>query len=264
MASAVTSEPIGGNLLWSGKNDMKVLLFVTCLVDQLFPQVGLSSVRILEKFGMDVIFDPRQTCCGQPAFNSGFKQEAAEVARNLLDVFREPHPVVVPSGSCCTMIRVFLPELFPEGSPEREQAEQIASRTYELSDFLVSELGIEKTGARFPEAVTYHDSCHLLRELGISSQPRRLIRAVEGIDFREMEESSRCCGFGGTFSVKFAAVSAAIGEDKLRWIRDSGARYVVASDVGCLMHIDGLLRRHNLPVRVLHLAELLANFDDQD
>ena len=241
---------------------MKISLFVTCLVDQLFPQVGLSTLKLLRKLGVDVAFDPRQTCCSQPAFNTGYAEEAAQVARHFLEVYRDSEQIVVPSGSCSTMIKVFLPGLFEEGSRERKVAEDIANRTYELSDFLVSVMGVEQTGARFPETVTYHDSCHSLRELGIHEQPRKLIRGVGQIDFREMEKSSRCCGFGGTFSVKFDDVSAAIGEDKLSWIRESGADYVIATDVSCLMHIDGLLKRKNAPVETMHLAELLAKFHD--
>ena len=237
---------------------MKVSLFVTCLVDQIFPQVGLSAVKVLEKLGVEVEFDPRQTCCGQPAFNSGYMEEARQVARNFIDVYENSQLIVVPSGSCCTMVKAFLAELFEEGSREYEKAQQIAKRTYELSDFLISVLGVQETGAHFPEAVTYHDSCHLLRELGIFEQPRQLIRAVKGIDFREMQNSTRCCGFGGTFSVKFADLSAAIGEEKVEWIRDSGVSYVIANDVSCLMHIDGLLRRSKIPVQTMHLAELLG------
>jgi L-lactate dehydrogenase complex protein LldE len=237
---------------------MKVSLFVSCLVDQLFPLVGISTVKVLRKLGVEVEFDRRQTCCGQPAFNSGYVQEATQVAGGLLEVFKDAESIVVPSGSCCTMIKVFFPELFPEGSREGILAREIAQRTFELSDFLVSVLGVTATGARFPEVVTYHDSCHLLRELNISSAPRQLIREVEDIDFRELKESDRCCGFGGTFSVKFPDVSAAIGEDKVQRIRESGARYVIANDVSCLMHLDGLLRRQQVPVQTMHLAELLA------
>jgi len=165
------------------------------------PQVGLSAVKVLERAGATVDFDSRQTCCGQPAFNTGYAEEARHVARRLLELYGDrEEPVVVPSGSCASMIKLFVPELFDEGSPERAAAERIAARTYELSDFLVSTLGVERLGARFPEVVTYHDSCHLLRELRISEQPRRLIRQVEGIEFREMENSTRCCGFGGTFA----------------------------------------------------------------
>ena len=160
------------------------------------------------------------------------------------------------------MIKDSFPKLFAEESSQRSLAEEIGRRTFELSEFLSSVLGVESTGARFPEAVTYHDSCHLLRELGISSQPRQLIRAVEEIDFREMEHCDRCCGFGGAFSVKFSDISAAMGEEKVRWIQSSGARYVIASDVGCLMHLRGLLERNRVPVQTMHLAELLAKFDD--
>lgn len=239
---------------------MKVSLFVTCLVDQLFPQVGLSTVRMLEKLGVEVGFDPCQTCCGQPAFNSGYTEEARQVARNFIEVYKNSPRLVIPSGSCCTMIKVFLPKLFEEGSRDHQLAKQIADRSYELSDFLVSVLGVNETGARFSGAVTYHDSCHLLRELGIFRQPRQLIQAVKGLEFREMEDSTRCCGFGGTFSVKFADVSAAIGDDKVQCILDSGAGCVIANDVSCLMHIDGLLRRNNIPVQTMHLAQLLAKF----
>ncbi len=242
---------------------MKVSLFVTCLVDQLYPQVGLSAVKVLQKAGVEVLFDRRQTCCGQPAFNTGYMDQAAHVAGHMMRVFADSDlPIIVPSGSCATMIKIFMPGLFAEGSPERELAESIAGRTFEFSDFLVTNLGISRTGARFPAVVTYHDSCHLLRELRISEQPRALIRQVEGIEFREMENSTRCCGFGGTFSVKFPEISTAIGQDKVQWIRESGAEYVIGNDVSCLMHIGGLLRRQQIPVKTIHLAELLAKFDD--
>jgi len=242
---------------------MRVSLFVTCLVDQLYPQVGLSAVKVLRKAGVEVFFDRRQTCCGQPAFNTGYVDQAAHVAGHMMRVFADSDlPIVVPSGSCATMIKIFMPGLFPEGSQERELAESIAKRTFEFSDFLVTHLGVCRTGARFPAVVTYHDSCHLLRELRISEQPRTLIRSVEGIEFREMENSTRCCGFGGTFSVKFPEISVAIGQDKVRWISESGAEYVVGNDVSCLMHIGGLLRRQQIPVKTIHLAELLAKFDD--
>jgi len=237
---------------------MKVSLFVSCLVDQLFPVVGDSTVKVLKKLGVEVEFDRRQTCCGQPAFNSGYVQEARQVASVFLEIFKDAGTIVVPSGSCCTMIKIFFPQLFPKGSKEEILAREISKRTFELSDFLVSVLGVTSVGACFPEVVTYHDSCHLLRELNISRAPRQLIGAVEGINFKEMKDCDRCCGFGGTFSVKFSDVSAAIGEDKIRRIEQSGAQYLIATDVSCLMHLDGLLRRHQVPVKTMHLAELLA------
>jgi len=242
---------------------MKVSLFVTCLVDQLYPQVGLSAVKVLRKAGVEVLFDSRQTCCGQPAFNTGYAEQAAHVAGHMMRIFADSDlPIVVPSGSCATMIKVFMPGLFEEGTEQRALAESIAARTFEFSDFLVTRLGVCRTGARFPAVVTYHDSCHLLRELRISEQPRALIRSVDGIELREMENSTRCCGFGGTFSVKFAEISVAIGQEKVRCIKESGAEYVIGNDVSCLMHIGGLLRRQQVPVETMHLAELLAKFDD--
>lgn len=240
---------------------MRISLFVTCLVDQLFPQIGLDTVKLFEKLGVECEFDPRQTCCGQPAFNSGFQREAARVGGHLLEVYRdESIPVVVPSGSCAAMIKHSLLELFPAGSPRHVQALELSQRTWELSDFLVNRLQVESTGASFPEKVTYHDSCHLLRELGVSREPRVLIRSVRGIEFVELPENDRCCGFGGTFSVKFPEVSAAMGRDKLSRIRDTGADWVVASDVSCLTHLQALSEASGQTLKTMHLAELLARF----
>jgi L-lactate dehydrogenase complex protein LldE len=237
---------------------MKVALFVTCLVDQLYPQVGLATVELLERLGVEVRYDPRQTCCGQPAHNSGFAADAARVARHFLEVFAEDEWVVAPSGSCATMVRKLMPSLFEDVPDLHERAKAVGARTWELSDFLVNVLQVRETGAFFPHRVTFHDSCHLLRELGVFEQPRALLRSVRGLDFVEMQDSTRCCGFGGTFAVKFAPVSAAIGQDKIDAILGTGARYVVANDVSCLMHLDGLLRRQRLPVETMHLAELLV------
>ncbi len=239
---------------------MKASLFVTCLVDQFFPQIGMSALKILRRFGVDVEFDPRQTCCGQPAFNTGYQNEARQVAGRFLEVYQNSEIIVTPSGSCAAMIKSFLPGLFPEGSAQRDAAEAIAGRTREFSDFLVSDLGLEGTGASFPATVTYHDSCHLLRELGIARQPRRLMQSVTGLTVVEMEQPDRCCGFGGTFSVKFPEVSVSMGEDKILAINKTGADWVVACDASCLMHLNGLLRRKNSKVQTIHLAELLAHF----
>lgn len=237
---------------------MTASLFVTCIVDQLFPQIGLSAVKVLRKLGVEVEFNPRQTCCGQPAFNSGYRDEARRVAGRFLEVFQDSEYVVAPSGSCAAMIKIGIPQLFPAGAPELARAERVASRTWEFSDFLVSVLKAESTGAEFPHKVVYHDSCHLLRELGVSRPPRQLLRAVRGIQLLEMSFSDRCCGFGGTFSVKFPEVSASMAEDKAAAIVESGAEYVVACDASCLMQIDGVLRRKGIPVRTIHLAEVLA------
>lgn len=236
----------------------RVALFITCLGDQFFPQVGESVVRVLRRLGVDVTFNPAQTCCGQPAFNTGYPGEAREVAARVLDLFDDAEYVVAPSGSCTSMIRVFYPELFAHDPVRFRKAELLRPRFFEFSEFLVNVLKVEDVGASFPRRVAYHDSCHLLRELGIEEQPRKLIRAVHGLEFLELEDHQLCCGFGGTFSVKFPEVSVAMGEDKLRAAAAAGAEVLVANDSGCLMHLDGLIHRQGLPLKTMHLAELLA------
>jgi L-lactate dehydrogenase complex protein LldE len=236
----------------------RVSLFITCLGDQLFPDVGEHVVRVFERLGVEVDFNPAQTCCGQPAFNTGYRDEAREVAARVLDIFENAEYVVAPSGSCATMVRIFYPELFA-GDPARlRQVESLRGRIFEFSEFLVKVLKVEDVGASFRRRVTYHDSCHLLRELGIESEPRKLIRAVKGIELVEMQDHQLCCGFGGTFSVKFPEVSVAMAEDKLRAAADSGAEFIVANDSGCLMHLAGAIHRRGLPLQTMHIAELLA------
>jgi L-lactate dehydrogenase complex protein LldE len=236
----------------------RVHFFVTCLGDQFFPESGECAVRVLRRLGVDVIFNPAQTCCGQPAFNTGYRDEAREVATRMLDLFEDAEYVVAPSGSCSTMVKVFYPELFADDPVRAAKARKLGQRFFEFSEFLVKILKLEDVGASFPHRVTYHDSCHLLRELGVSEEPRRLIRAVRGIDFVEMQDYRLCCGFGGTFSVKFPEVSVAMGEDKIRAAIESGAEYLVANDSGCLMHVAGLVHRKGLPLKTMHIAELLA------
>jgi len=235
-----------------------VALFVTCLGDVFYPEVGEATVRLLHRLGIAVDFPRGQTCCGQPAFNAGFRQPAKDVARRNLVLFANAEYIIVPSGSCAAMWRVFYPELFADDPVLGEQAEALAARTYELAEFLVHVVGVERLGAVFHGKVTYHASCHLLRELGISEQPRRLIRAVRDVDFVEMEAPDTCCGFGGTFSVKFGEISNAILQEKLARIENSGVEYVVANDSSCLMQIAGGLSRAGSPVKTMHLAELLA------
>jgi len=234
----------------------RVSLFTTCLVDQLYPEVGVACVRVLRRAGCEVSYDPDQTCCGQPAFNSGYKDEGLAVARHFLEVFErsEADAIVVPSGSCTAMIR-HLPRWFDDPG-EKERARAVATRTHELSAFLVHELGCVDLGARFDGRVTWHDACHGLRELGLSDEPRRLIRNVAGTELVEMEPGEACCGFGGTFSVKFPEVSVAILDRKLDALADVDA--IVSGDVSCLMQIGGRLSRLGSRLRTMHLAELLA------
>lgn len=235
----------------------QVALFITCLGDQFYPQVGECAVRVLRRLGAEVTFNPAQTCCGQPAFNMGYRQEAREVAARVLDLFADAEYIVAPSGSCTSMVRVFYPELFADDPEQLAKASRLRERFYEFSEFLVKVLKVEDVGACFPRRVTYHDSCHLLRELGIADEPRKLLRAVRGIELVELQDYRLCCGFGGTFSVKFPEISVAMAEDKLRAAVEARAEVLVANDSGCLMHLAGLIHRQGLPIRTMHLAELL-------
>jgi L-lactate dehydrogenase complex protein LldE len=241
---------------------MKVSIFITCLVDQMFPQVGAAMVSVLTRLGVEVVFNPEQTCCGQPAFNTGYREEARTVAAPMLDFFEreleKADYVVVPSGSCTTMIKKFYAQLF-EDEAMQARAVKVSARVFELSQFLVDVLGVEDVGASFEGEITYHDSCHLLRELGVSSAPRRLLKAVRGVKFVEMEEADVCCGFGGTFSLKHPEISTAIAEQKAANVERSCAGEMVACDVGCLMHTERVLKRRGSSVRCLHIAEVLAS-----
>lgn len=236
---------------------MKVTLFVPCFVDLCFPQVGMSMVSILEKLGHEVEFHEDLTCCGQPAFNSGFWDEAREVARKVLHRLQDADAVVIASGSCGAMLKVFYPELFA-GQPEAGAAQVLAGKCYEFSDFLVTKLGVTDLGARFPARVTFHDGCHGLRELGKKLPARALLSKVQGLTLVEMKESETCCGFGGTFAAKFPMISTAMGEVKCASAEETGAEYIVSNDSSCLMHVQGLLDRQGRPMKTIHLAEILA------
>jgi L-lactate dehydrogenase complex protein LldE len=238
-------------------------LFVTCLVDRFCPEVGDATVAVLERLGLEVVVPADQTCCGQPAFNGGYRDEAAAMARHTIDVLSAcPDPVVVPSGSCADMIVHHYPELV-EGDPVYgPKARALAARTFELSQFLVDVLGVTDVGARGAGAVAYHASCHGLRQLGLRHQPRILLRHVAGIEASDLPDAETCCGFGGVFAVKMAPISSAMLASKLDAIRSSGAATVVATDVSCLLHIGGGLSRAGSSVRVRHLAEVLAEGGD--
>ncbi|MEE9199138.1 MAG: (Fe-S)-binding protein [Dehalococcoidia bacterium] len=238
--------------------EIRASIFITCLVDQIYPQVGEAMVTVLRQAGVALDFPAAQTCCGQPAFNSGFRRQARELAERFISIFDGDGYVVAPSGSCTSMVRVFYPELFKDDPQTLDKARALSSRLYEFSEFLVKVVGVEDVGASYHGAVTYHPSCHLLRELGVRSEPVELLKKVRGIELRELKDQEQCCGFGGTFSVKYPEISGAILQDKLDNIRESGALVLVSNDSGCLMHIAGGLTRQGLPVRAMHLAELLA------
>jgi L-lactate dehydrogenase complex protein LldE len=236
---------------------MKVTLFIPCFVDLMYPQVGISMVKILERLGHMVECPEEVACCGQPAFNSGYWEEARSVAVKALNRFRDSEVVVIASGSCGAMLHKFFPDLFA-GTPHAGAAIDLARKCYEFSDFLVTRLGVTNLGARFPAKVTFHDGCHGLRELGGWQQPRKLLASVEGLELVEMTEQV-CCGFGGTFAAKFPMISTAMGEVKCSLASETGAEYIVSNDSSCLMHMQGLLDRQGSKLKTIHLAEVLAH-----
>lgn len=244
---------------------MRVSLYATCLVDLVWPSVGTATVEILRRAGCEVDYDPRQTCCGQPAFNTGYREDARRVARRQVEILeeRQADAVVVPSGSCASMLRR-LPELFADEPGWLERARALAGRVRELSTFLVRDLGAPDLGARFEGRLSWHDACHGLRELGIRDEPRRLIRDVRGAELVECETASDCCGFGGTFSVRHPEISVAMLDRKLEALMELGVDAVVSGDVSCLMQIGGRLERLGSKIRPMHLAELLASRGGQE
>jgi L-lactate dehydrogenase complex protein LldE len=237
----------------------RVSLFVTCIVDQVFPQVGIAITEVLERLGYQVHFPKAQTCCGQPAFNTGYTEEARKIARHFLDVFRDAEYIVVPSGSCTSMIAHHFADLFEHDPKFLAEAHALEPRVWEFSRFLLEVAGVEDVGARFDGVVTYHDSCHALRELRIQAGPRKLLAKVRGLTLAEMGAAEECCGFGGTFSIKFPEVSGAMARTKIDSIQHTGASTVVSIDSSCLMQLQGVIDRAGLPIRTLHLAEVLAS-----
>jgi len=237
----------------------RVSLFVTCIVDQLFPKVGIAMADVLERLGYQVEFPENQTCCGQPAFNSGYRAEARIVARHFLETFEGCERIVVPSGSCTSMVVHHFAELFGKEPETLARVHALEKRVWEFSSFLTEVAGVEDVGAYFPATVTFHDGCHALRELGIRSAPRRLLAHVRGLELREMLPAEECCGFGGTFAVKFAELSGAMARTKIEAILQTGASTVVSLDPSCLMQIQGALSRAGCDVRTIHLAEVLAS-----
>jgi len=242
-----------------------VALFVTCMVDQFYPEVGIATAELLERFNTDVVFPDAQTCCGQPAFNAGYREDAREMARHFIDVFwpivekGEVDAIVAPSGSCVAMVKNHYPLLFEavHDTQYLHRAIATADVTYELTQYLVDELGVTDSGASCSGLLTYHPCCHLLRELGVDAQPRALISNLREATVVDLPNDTECCGFGGLFAVKNAEISTEIGRRKVRNIEESGADIVAVNDVSCMTHINGLLKRDGKSQRVIHIAELL-------
>ena len=226
----------------------RVSLFITCVVDQMFPNVGIAMADVLERAGYELDVPEAQTCCGQPAFNSGYRDEARAVAKHFRDVFAHSEYVVVPSGSCASMISHHFADLKID----------VAPKVFEFSQFLTEVAKVEDLGSKFEGVVTYHDSCHALRDLRIKEGPRRLLRNVRGLELREMDAAEECCGFGGTFSVKFAGISGGMARTKIESIKRTGANTIVSIDSSCLMQLQGVISREGLPFKTMHLAEVLA------
>lgn len=236
-----------------------VQLFVTCLVDTLYPQVGEAVVRLLRRSGVQVDFPANQTCCGQPAFNAGMRLQARQMAEHTIRVFENTSGlIVIPSGSCVAMIRHGYPELFAGDPPWQARAQALAERTYEFTEYLVDHLGITDVGVRYSGTLTYHPSCHLLRGLGVDHQPLALLEAVQGVELVQLPHAEECCGFGGVFSVEHPEVSAAMLERKLMNIEASESSLVVSCDAGCIANINGGCQRLGKPIRAVHIAEILA------
>lgn len=235
---------------------MKLSLMVTCLGDVLRPDAAKATVRLLRRLGHEIDFPERQTCCGQPFYNSGFADYARQQARHTIEVFQGGQTVVVPSGSCAAMVKVEYPHLLESETGWHDRAVELASRTFELSDLLVNRLGVLDVGAKYEGKVAYHYACHL-RGLGLSDEAERLIRAVEGAQLMTLRHADQCCGFGGSFSVRYPDISTAMVNDKVKCVLETGADCLVSTDTGCLMNIGGRLHRLQKPLEVLHLAELL-------
>lgn len=237
---------------------MIVELFIPCFIDQLYPKLGWNVVKVLEKAGCAVNYNPGQTCCGQPAFNAGFRDEAKEVGEKFIKDFLGDRYVVSPSASCVGMVKNYYPELFHNSALHNEY-KQLQKNIFELSDFLVNVLGRTSFGARLDGVATYHDSCAALRECKIKTEPRQLLGNVDGLEMREMEGTESCCGFGGTFAVKYEPISVSMAEQKVEYALATGADYIVSTDMSCLMQLDGYIKKQGSRLKVMHLADVLAS-----
>lgn len=237
---------------------MHVQLFIPCFIDQLYPETGMNMVKVLEKAGCTVSYNPRQTCCGQPAFNAGYWDEAKAVGQKFLKDFQGEGYIVSPSGSCTGYVRNYYERLF-ENSAEHNASNRLRGRMYEFTEFLTEVLKIHDFGAELQGKATYHDACGALRECGIKHGPRLLLNAVKGLELAEMRECETCCGFGGTFAVKYEPISVGMAQTKVQSALETGAEYMISTDVSCLMHLEGYIRENKHPIRTMHIADVLAS-----
>lgn len=237
---------------------MRVQLFIPCFIDQLYPETAFSMVKVLEKATCDVYYNTNQTCCGQPAFNAGFWDEARDVATKFLKDFDNTDYIVAPSASCAGFVKNYYGKLF-ENSSLHNKVKDISTRIYEFTSFLTDVLKIENYGAELNAKATYHDSCAALRECRIKEGPRKLLSKVKGLELVEMVDNETCCGFGGTFAVKFDAISVAMADQKVKHALDTGAEYIISTDASCLLHLDGYIKGKQLPIKTMHIADVLAS-----
>ncbi len=237
---------------------MKVDIFIPCFVDQLYPETAFNMVKVLEKAGCDVVYNKNQTCCGQPAFNAGFWEESKVVCAKFLKDFKDTDYIVAPSASCVGFVRNYYSKLF-DNSSDHNNVSKIAAKTFEFSEFMIKVLGIDNVGASLEGKATYHDSCAGLRECKIKEEPRKLLSNVKGLELLEMEDVETCCGFGGTFSVKFEAISIAMADQKVSNALATGVKYLISTDLSCLMHLDGYIKNKGYNLQTLHIADVLAN-----
>ena len=236
---------------------MNVSIFIPCFIDQLYPQVAFNMVKVLEKVGCTVLYNTNQTCCGQPAFNAGFIGEAKDVCDKFLKDFENAEYIVAPSASCVGFVKNYYQKIY-ENSTKKELADTVSKKIFELSDFLVNILKVEDLGVSFNATITYHDSCAALRECKIKTEPRTLLSNVKGLIIKEMDDVETCCGFGGSFALKFEPISVAMADQKITHATATEAEYIVSTDMSCLMHIDGCLQHKKSNLKVLHLADILA------
>lgn len=237
---------------------MNVHVFIPCFIDQLYPDAGFNTIKVLEKVGCKVHYNPKQTCCGQPAFNAGYWGEAKEVCNKFIDDFQDAETIVIPSASCTGFVKNYYSKIY-DNAPNQKDIKQFQGKVFELSDFLINQLKIDDVGASFHGKVAYHDSCAALRECNLRSEPKLLLSKVKGIELLEIKENETCCGFGGTFSVKFEGISTAMGEQKVNNIVDTNADYLVSTDLSCLMHLNGIIQKKGHSIKSMHLADILAS-----
>lgn len=238
---------------------MVVDLFIPCFIDQVYPDTAFNVLKLLKKAGVEANYNPEQTCCGQPAFNSGYWKETKTLAIKFIQDFPGNRPIVSPSASCTAFIKNYYPEIFKKDDDEYSEYERLNRNLFELTDFLVNQINFTDFGASFNHKVCYHDACAALREYGIKKEPRLLLSNVKGLELIEMEDTETCCGFGGTFSAKFKGISTAMTEQKIQHALNTGAEYIISTESSCLMNLEGYIKKNNVPIKPIHIADVLAS-----